>query len=446
MRIERRFTVEGASPYADIEFRTTSSEIRNPDGSVVFAAADIDVPAAWTQVACDILAQKYFRKAGVPAKLKAVPEDDVPGFLWRKQADEPKIKKLAEDKRYTGRKRLPPGLRPAGRHLGLLGLERAATTIPLKPMRARSYDETAPTCWRAQKWLRRTARSGSTPACTGPMASTVPGQGHHYVDFETGEADRVQTSAYEHPQPHACFIQSVADDLVGDGGIMDLWAREARLFKYGSGTGSNFSTRARLDGESAVGRRQVVGPDELPEDRRPGRGRHQVGRHHAPRRQDGRGRRRPSRISRPTSSGRSSKEEQKVAALVTGSKNLPAAPDGDHGRPAVDCRGHRTAMSCFDPAEKPGPEARHPRRPEGAWCRTTTPSRVIQFAQPGVHGDRLSRSSDTDWDSEAYLTVCGPELQQFGARHGRLPARRSGRRRRLGPDPAGLDGKCRQDA
>ena len=102
MRIERRFTVEGASPYAEIEFRTTSSEIRNPDGSVVFAAADIDVPAAWTQVACDILAQKYFRKAGVPTKLKAVPEHDVPEFLWRKQADEQKIKQLPEDKRYTG--------------------------------------------------------------------------------------------------------------------------------------------------------------------------------------------------------------------------------------------------------------------------------------------------------------------------------------------------------
>jgi hypothetical protein len=120
-----------------------------------------------------------------------------------------------------------------------------------------------------------------------------PGQGHHYVDPFTGKLTKSK-SAYEHPQPHACFIQSVGDDLVNEGGIMDLWVREARLFKYGSGTGSNFSLSARR-GREAVGRRQVVGPDVVPQDRRPRRRRHQVGRHHAPRRQDGRGRRRPPR-------------------------------------------------------------------------------------------------------------------------------------------------------
>ncbi|MBT3401261.1 MAG: hypothetical protein HN420_14870, partial [Rhodospirillaceae bacterium] len=102
MRIQRRFTNEGESPYTAIEFRTTSSEIRNPDGSVVFSAADIEVPAAWTQVACDILAQKYFRKAGVPARLKPVKEDDVPEFLWRHAADEAKLKRLGKDKRQGG--------------------------------------------------------------------------------------------------------------------------------------------------------------------------------------------------------------------------------------------------------------------------------------------------------------------------------------------------------
>ena len=120
-----------------------------------------------------------------------------------------------------------------------------------------------------------------------------PSQGHFYVDYKTGKLMQSAT-AYEHPQPHACFIQSIADDLVNEGGIMDLWVREARLFKYGSGTGSNFSQAARRRRE-AVRRRQVVGPDELPEDRRPRRGRHQVGRHHAPRRQDGDPRRRSSR-------------------------------------------------------------------------------------------------------------------------------------------------------
>ena len=119
-----------------------------------------------------------------------------------------------------------------------------------------------------------------------------PGQGHLYVDHETGKLT-VSDSAYEHPQPHACFIQSIEDDLVNENGIMDLWVREARLFKYGSGTGSNFSKPARRQRE-AVGRRQVVGPDELPEDRRSRRGRHQVGRHDAARREDGRRRRRSS--------------------------------------------------------------------------------------------------------------------------------------------------------
>ena len=78
-----------------------------------------------------------------------------------------------------------------------------------------------------------------------------PSQGHYYVDFKTGKLTKSKTS-YEHPQPHACFIQSINDDLVNEGGIMDLWVREARLFKYGSGTGTNFS-RLRGEGERLAG-------------------------------------------------------------------------------------------------------------------------------------------------------------------------------------------------
>ena len=84
MRIERRYTKEGKSAYADIEFRLTASEIRNPDGSVVFKAEDVEVPAFWSQVAADVLAQKYFRKAGVPARLKKVEEPNIPSWLWRR--------------------------------------------------------------------------------------------------------------------------------------------------------------------------------------------------------------------------------------------------------------------------------------------------------------------------------------------------------------------------
>ena len=88
MRIQRHFTTKGQDPYATIAFTQTTSEIRNPDGSVVFKLEGIEVPADWSQVACDILAQKYFRKAGVPARLKPVEENTVPSWLWRCVADE----------------------------------------------------------------------------------------------------------------------------------------------------------------------------------------------------------------------------------------------------------------------------------------------------------------------------------------------------------------------
>ena len=102
MRIERRYTKEGQSPYADIVFRLTTSEIRNPDGSVVFHADNVEVPDQWSQVASDVLAQKYFRKAGVPARLKKVEEETVPSWLWRSMADEAALKELPEAERFTG--------------------------------------------------------------------------------------------------------------------------------------------------------------------------------------------------------------------------------------------------------------------------------------------------------------------------------------------------------
>ena len=102
MRIERRYTKEAQSPYADIAFRLTTSEIRNPDGSVVFHADNVEVPEAWSQVAADVLAQKYFRKAGVPARLKKVEEETVPSWLWRSVADEQALSELPESDRFVG--------------------------------------------------------------------------------------------------------------------------------------------------------------------------------------------------------------------------------------------------------------------------------------------------------------------------------------------------------
>src|ERR1700712_5176653 len=102
MKIERRFTKDGQSPYADIAFRLTTSEIRNPDGSIVFRADDVEVPASWSQVASDVLAQKYFRKAGVPSRLKKVEEETVPSWLWRSVADQDALAVLPENEPIIG--------------------------------------------------------------------------------------------------------------------------------------------------------------------------------------------------------------------------------------------------------------------------------------------------------------------------------------------------------
>ena len=101
MRIERRYTKDGQSAYAEIAFRLTTSEIRNPDGSVVFKLDNVEVPEFWSQVASDVLAQKYFRKAGVPARLKKVEENSVPSWLWRSVPDTEALALLPESERYV---------------------------------------------------------------------------------------------------------------------------------------------------------------------------------------------------------------------------------------------------------------------------------------------------------------------------------------------------------
>src|SRR5579885_1572647 len=242
MRIERRYTKEGQSPYAGIVFRLTTSEIRNPDGSVVFHAEDVEVPEQWSQVASDVLAQKYFRKAGVPARLKKVEEETVPSWLWRGVADEAALAELPEAERYVGEKsckqvfdRLAGTWTYWGWKGGYFSTEEDARAF---------FDE-----HRYMLAMQMVAPNSPQWFNTGlhwAYGIDGPGQGHFYVDFQTGKLVKSK-SAYEHPQPRACFIQSINDDLVNEGGIMDLWVREARLFKYGSGSGSNFS---KLRGEN----------------------------------------------------------------------------------------------------------------------------------------------------------------------------------------------------
>ncbi len=240
MKIERKFTKAGQDAYSDIDFIKTSSEIRNPDGTVVFHLDDVEVPSSWSQVASDVIAQKYFRKAGVPVELKKTKEKNVPEFLWRSQASSDETAITGE----TSAKQVFDRLAGAWAYWGWKG-GYFSTAEDAQAY----YDE-----MRYMLATQRAAPNSPQWFNTGlhwAYGIDGPSQGHHYVDFKSGKHVKSK-SAYEHPQPHACFIQSVTDDLVNEGGIMDLWVREARLFKYGSGTGTNFSS-LRGDGEALSG-------------------------------------------------------------------------------------------------------------------------------------------------------------------------------------------------
>ncbi|TFG38147.1 MAG: vitamin B12-dependent ribonucleotide reductase, partial [Candidatus Aminicenantes bacterium] len=220
MKVERRFTNAEADPYADIQFVTRSTEIRNTDGSLVFAMDDVQAPKNWSQVAVDVLVQKYFRKAGVP-------QLDADGNPILDEKDNP-VTGPERDARQVFH-RLAGCWTHWGREHGYFDSDDDAQTFEDELSYMLANQMTAPN---SPQWFN----TGLHWA----YGITGPPQGHRYCDPKTGEL-KESTNAYEHPQPHACFIQSVSDDLVNEGGIMDLWVREARLFKYGSGTGSNFS-------------------------------------------------------------------------------------------------------------------------------------------------------------------------------------------------------------
>jgi len=220
LKIQRRFTQEGESPFAQINFTKRTSEIRNPDGSLVFRLEGIDIPEDWTQVATDIIAQKYFRKAGVPqVDDEGQPQvDDAGKQVLGGETDSRQVfHRLAGCWTHWGEK-----------HKYFDSKEDAQTFYDeMSYMLAAQY--AAPN---SPQWFN----TGLHYA----YGISGPAQGHQYVDPGSGKLKECDTT-YERPQPHACFIQSVDDSLVNPGGIMDLWTREARLFKFGSGTGTNFS-------------------------------------------------------------------------------------------------------------------------------------------------------------------------------------------------------------
>ncbi len=394
MRVARHFTKDGQSAYADLTFRNALSEIRNPDGSIVFQLKDIQVPETWSQVACDIIAQKYFRKAGVPARLKKVEENSVPSWLWRSVADEEALAELPEEERYgpeTDSRQVFDRLSGTWTYWGWKGgyfdSEEDALAFRDELAFMLATQRVAPN---SPQWFN----TGLHWA----YGIDGPGQGHYYVDPETGELTK-SASSYEHPQPHACFIQGVGDDLVNEGGIMDLWVREARLFKYGSGTGSNFSM-LRGEGEKLSGGGKSSGLMSFLK----------IGDRAAGAIKSGGTTRRAAKmvvvdVDHPdieTYIDWKVKEEQKVAALVTGSKivkkHLTAIM-----KACVNCEGEDG--DCFEVTKNPALK-REVRAAKKALVPENYIARVIQFARQGYKELEFS-TYDTDWDSEAYGTVSG---------------------------------------
>jgi ribonucleoside-diphosphate reductase alpha chain len=366
MQIPRIFTKTLKSPYADQVFEARKSEIREPDGRVVFSLENVMVPKDWSQVATDILAQKYFRKTGVP--VEGNPDE-----------------KTGENDARQVFNRLAGCWADWGKRFGYFTTEEDSKVFYDELSYMLSHQIAAPN---SPQWFN----TGLYWA----YGINGPAQGHYFVDPKK-KTLTASESAYEHPQPHACFIQSINDDLVNENGIMDLWVREARLFKYGSGTGTNFSN-LRGEGEPLSGGGRSSGLMSFLK----------VGDRAAGVIKSGGTTRRAAKmvcldLDHPEIENFINwkvLEEQKVAALVAGSK------------------AHRAKLSavleaCFDdkgqlslePSENPGlKKALIAAR--GAGVPDSYIMKVLQMVKMGKT-DVEFPLFDTDWQSDAYLTVSG---------------------------------------
>src|SRR5499433_437470 len=376
MRISRRFTAEGQSPYAGIEFAQRTSEIRNPDGTTVFRQEGIAAPAEWSSVAVDILAQKYFRKSGVPQ----VGPDHRPLL----DKDGQPVVGGERDARQVFH-RLAGCWTHWGERYGYFDSSTDARAFYDELCHMLAAQIAAPN---SPQWFNTVLHYA--------YGLSGPAQGHYYVEPDTGALTRA-TSAYERPQPSACFIQSVNDDLVNDGGIMDLWTREARIFKYGSGTGSNFSS-LRGENEPLSGGGKSSGLMSFLK----------IGDRAAGAIKSGGTTRRAAKmvsvdLDHPDIEefvDWKVREEQKVASLVAGSKQ---------------CSKHLNAimLACqigreperFDPKVNADLK-KAVRAARTAMIPDNLVQRAIQFARQGYTAIDF-KTYDTDWDSDAYLTVSG---------------------------------------
>jgi ribonucleoside-diphosphate reductase alpha chain len=386
MQITRRYTVEGKDPFGPVAFVKRSSRITNPDGSVVFELKDLLAPEPWSQVAVDILAQKYFRRAGVAVRLERVPEEGVPAWIQRSRpAGGPNEYGQETDARQVFR-RMAGCWTYWGWKGGYFSSEGDARAF---------YDET---CY----MLMAQMAAPNSPQWfnTGlhwAYGIDGPPQGHTYVDPASGEVVK-STSAYERCQPHACFIQSIADDLVNEGGIMDLWVREARIFKYGSGTGSNFSS-LRGEGEPLSGGGKSSGLMSFLK----------IGDRAAGAIKSGGTTRRAAKmvvldLDHPDIEefvNWKVVEEQKVAALVAGSRllnrHLNAILKASHRWPKVEERFDRKKNTDLGRAIAAARAAETP---------ANYIERVLQLGKQGFT-ELAFEEYDNDWNSKAYYTVSG---------------------------------------
>ncbi len=391
MRIERHYTTESIgkdtdAAYAALTWRGVTSEIRNPDGSTVFRLDNVEVPENWSQVAADVIAQKYFRKAGVPSATKRVKEKGVPVWLQRSVPAEG-----ATFGGETSAKQVFDRLAGAWTYWGWKGGYFTAESD------ARAYFDEMRYMLAAQIAAPNSPQWFNT-GLHWAYGIDGPAQGHHYADHATGEV-RLSESAYARPQPHACFIQSVADDLVNDGGIMDLWVREARLFKYGSGTGTNFSS-LRGEGEKLSGGGKSSGL----------MGFLKIGDRAAGAIKSGGTTRRAAKMVIVDADHPDIEEfidwkvieEQKVASLVAGSKMhermLNAVFAALREWDGLD-------TDRYDPAKNPALR-RAVREAKRAAVPESYVKRVLDYARQGF--DHVEFPTwDTDWDSDAYATVAG---------------------------------------
>ncbi len=394
MKIERCFTVAGEDPFAGIEFERRASKVTDPDGTLIAESRDVLVPSFWSQIATDILAQKYLRRVGVPAHTRRVKEPDVPEWLRRSEPCPEKLAKLPREKRLGGEtdarqvvRRLAGCWTYWGQRHDYFTTEEDTRAFFDEHCYLLIHQMAAPN---SPQWFN----TGLHWA----YGLEGPAHGHWYADPLTGEI-KESPNSYEHPQPHACFILAVEDDLVNPGGIMDLWVREARLFKYGAGTGTNFSALRAEDEPLSSGGRTSGLMSWL-----------RIGDRAAGAIKSGGTTRRAAKMVIVDADHPDIMEfirwklveEQKVASLVAGSRALE-----QHLNAVLKaCR-----MASLGPEERLDPRI-NPALGEAlkAARRAFIPDRylerVLQLARLGARSLDIE-TYDTDWNSEGYSTVSG---------------------------------------